>query len=201
MRATFLALTLALSGCATIFTGTSQKVTVETNPPGATVIVVGTPMASVLLAGSKSTEVTRTLLAIVGPLVGDETRRRLEVLDFDVLLTRLALWSRDRVPPELGATAQVLPPEIKRRLVEVIGIQDIGPSPLAVKLRKGRKYAVIAWQEGYVVRTAGIDMEFNWVVLVNVFNAFLGVPIDIITGAWFNLSPSRLQLELRPAST
>jgi hypothetical protein len=87
---------------------------------------------------------------------------------------------------------------VKKRLAGALGLEGLGPSPLDTKLKKGRKYAVIAWQEGFSARTAGIDMKFNWVVLVNVFNAFLGVPVDILTGAWFNLSPSRLQLRLTP---
>ena len=47
-------------------------------------------------------------------------------------------------------------------------------------------------------KAVAVDMKFNWVVLVNVLNAFLGVPIDILTGAWFNLSPGRIDLRLPP---
>jgi hypothetical protein len=186
-------------GCATVFTGTSQKITVETNPPGATVIVIGSPMASVLLAGGKSTEVTRRVLGVLGPMVSDATRRRLEILDFDELVTRLVLWSRDRVPPEVEGGAAMLPPEVKTRLLGVLGVKGVGDAPYSLKLKKGRKYAVIAFQDGYQARTAGIQMKFNWVFVLNVFNAFLLSPVDIVTGAWFKLSPGTLRLELRPA--
>jgi hypothetical protein len=36
------------------------------------------------------------------------------------------------------------------------------------------------------------------VTLLNVFNAFLGVPIDALTGAWFNLSPGTVRMTLPP---
>jgi hypothetical protein len=199
MKSLLVALALVSSGCATVFTGTSQRITVETDPPGATVIVIGTPMASVLLAGGRSTQFTRPLLSILGPMVSDATRQKLELLDFDELVTRLVLWSRDRIPPEVEAGAAVLPPEIKSRILGYLGVKGVGPSPLVVKLKKGRKYAVIAFQEGYQARTAGIQMKFNWVFVLNIFNAFILSPVDIVTGAWFKLSPGTLHLELRPA--
>ena len=194
---------ISCNGCATIFTGTSQRITVTTHPPASFVVVVGTPMASVILAAKESSAVTRKVLELAGPALPEAARARLLRLDVDELITKLVLWARlDRLPPELAGHVDRVPPFVRDRLLGMIGVEAFGTSPLTVKLKKGRKYAVLSWREGHAARTAGIDMKFNWVVMVNVLNAFLGVPIDIVTGAWFNLSPSRLELVLppRPAS-
>jgi len=196
-----LALTLLLtSGCASIFTGSKQRITIETDPPGALIVVVGTPAAPILLALDKGDRVAQKIVGLLSPVLSEGARQRLAGLALPELIAKVGAWARlDQVPPELvGEATTRIPGEIRGALLDVLGIKEVGVSPMKVKLRKGRDYAVIAYHEGYGGRIAGIHPKFNWVTLLNVFNAFLGVPIDALTGAWFNLSPGTVRLTLPP---
>lgn len=185
------------SGCATIFTGTSQSIQVTTQPVGSYVVVVGTPMAPVILTARSSAETTRKLLSLLGPVIPEGARAKLALLDIDELVTKLVVWVKlDKIPPELVGHAEQVPPYVRDKLLDVIGVKAFGLSPVTVRLKKGQEYAVLSWREGHKARTAAIDMKFNWVVVVNVLNLFLGVPVDILTGAWFNLTPTRIDLTL-----
>jgi hypothetical protein len=189
---------LLASGCASLFSGRSQRITVETNPPGALVVVLDSPAAPILLTARRSSDLARRAVGLLAPFLSDEERARLSALELDELVTRLVGWARlDMIPPELaGADLSRVPPALKGRLLSFLGVAHAGPSPAVVKLKKGRQYAVLAWQPGHGARMAAVEMKFNFVTLLNVFNAFLGVPIDMLTGAWFNLKPSRLELTL-----
>jgi hypothetical protein len=64
------------------------------------------------------------------------------------------------------------------------------------------RVASTPWSPGRKATAAvieSIDGKLNWVILVNVLNAFLGVPIDMLTGAWMNLTPERMELTLPAA--
>ena len=200
--ATGLLISLALvlsSGCATIFTGTSQTIHVATEPAGSYVVVVGTPMAPVILAARNSTATTRKVISLLGPIIPEGARAKLQLLDVDELITKLVVWAKlDKIPPELVGHAEHVPAYVRNQLLDLIGVKAFGLSPISPKLKKGQEYAVLTWREGHKARTAAVDMKFNWVVVVNVFNLFLGVPIDILTGAWFNLTPSKIELTLPP---
>jgi hypothetical protein len=186
---------LALTGCATIFTGSSQKITIDTAPQRSVVVVVGSPAAPVLLSLKRSSDISQKVVSILSPFISERAGERLRGLALEELVTRMAAWARLGIVPDYLEGA-ALPAAVQGRLLSVLGIEHVAVSPTTVKLKKGRKYAVLAWQEGHQARLVGIGMKFNFVTLVNVFNLFLGVPIDMLTGAWYNLGPKQLQLVL-----
>ena len=53
-------------------------------------------------------------------------------------------------------------------------------------------YAVVVARGDQVPKVVGIKSSFDFLVLLNVFNLFLGVPIDILTGAWMDLGPEKI---------
>ncbi len=191
-------------GCASLFTGTSQKVVIETEPEGATTIVIGSSLGSLLVAASKASTIAQKIFDILDPVLSPETRELLRKIDINELIAFLVMKAKlDHIPPEAVETAkevvtvlEKLPINIVEKVMDMLGVQDFGVAPLKVELKKGKAVAVIAWAKGHKARVEVIDLRFNFVVLLNIFNLFLGVPIDIITGAWFNLE-DKVKIRLR----
>ena len=194
------------TGCATIFSGTKQKVRIETAPPQAHVVVLGGAVGTLLASTPDTRKVTRKIIALFGSRLTAEQRQALELLDLRDLVAALAVWTKDQVmtglPPAAEAAIRALPPKLVSKALAAAGVDASGQSPIVTKLRRDSRYAVLSWQAGHRPKLTVIDSNFNWVVLWNVLNAGLGVIVDVGTGAWRKLSPSELQIELpagRPA--
>jgi hypothetical protein len=189
-----------LSGCASIFTGTTQNVTVDTGQPGQMVVVLGDPSATALLELKDNEDMAKGIVDLIAPLLPPDRRAALDKLSVEELITRMVVWVKlDQVPPELaGSGMAALPDAIKEQLSDLLGIEAVGPSPLTATLDKGDEYAVIAWQKGYQAGVGKIDTTFNYVTLVDILTAGLGVIVDAWTGAWFDLTPDHVQVTLQP---
>ncbi|MCC6333680.1 MAG: hypothetical protein IT380_06805 [Myxococcales bacterium] len=194
------------SACATVFTGTRQDIAVTSTPPGATVVVLGGTPANLALRAQKVAELREPVLALLGPHLPEPVRAALQEMDVDELVTKLVLLTRvSELPPELAASAggllSAIPGPIVDKLTELLGIEGTGVSPTKFELKKGKPYAVVLWAKGYGAKLLKVDTTFNWVTLVNVLNAFLGVIVDGVTGAWFNLTPEEVGSTLSPLPT
>ncbi|MEW5742103.1 MAG: hypothetical protein AB1938_24520 [Myxococcota bacterium] len=191
------------SGCATVFTGTRQDIALTSTPPGATVVVLGGTPANLALRAKKVDDLRELVLSLLGPYLPEEVKEAAKVMDIDELVTKLVLLTRlSEVPPELVASAgsflSAIPGPIVDKLADILGIEGAGVSPTKFELKKGKPYAVVTWAKGYGAKLLKVDTTFNWVTLVNVLNAFLGVIVDGLTGAWFNLSPDEVVYTLAP---
>lgn len=190
-------------GCASIFTGTRQTIPVTSTPPGATVVVLGGTPANLALRAKQVSDLREPVLNLLGPFVPDDVRATMMQWSIDELVTRLVLLTRlSELPPDLAQSAgdffKLIPGPIVSKVADLLGIEGIGVSPTSWELKKGKPYAIVTWQRGYGAKLLKVDTRFNWVTLLNVFNAFLGVVIDALTGAWFNLTPDEVLYTLEP---
>lgn len=185
-------------GCATIFSGSKEEIRIDSNPSGATVIVLGGAMASLIKYGVKSRELVR----IFAGSLSEADRNFLETHDVESLLTWIVLDVRGRAASHESSSAKVaevlakLPKSLKEAVLEKFGLKEFATAPVNTELSRGTGYAVIGWQPGSKIRLEVIESKFNWVTLWNVLNLGLGVPIDMYTGAWMKLTPTELKLNL-----
>lgn len=196
---------LAQTGCATVFSGSSQDMGFGSAPPGATVIVIGGPVGSALLAGKKYSDRVQTAIGIlkkVLPASAGPSLAKLERLNADELVTKLALWLKfDRIPAEIDPALRFdIPLPAELAILELLGFEATGVAPFDARVGKGEKYAVIAYWEGRRAKVYETEESFNFLFLLNIFNAFLLCPVDIVSGAWFNVRPERYDFELGPPS-
>jgi hypothetical protein len=148
-------------------------------------------------------ELREFALTLLGPYLPPEVRETAQHMSIDELVTKLVLLTRlSEVPPELissaGSFLSAIPGPVVDKLSDFLGIEGVGVSPTGWELKKGKPYAIVTWQKGYGAKLLKVDTTFNWVTLVNVLNAFLGVIVDGLTGAWFNLTPSEVTYTLEP---
>jgi hypothetical protein len=167
------------------------------------VVVLGGTPANLALRAKKVSDLREPVLALLGPHLPEEVRTAVQAMGIDELVTKLVLLTRlSEVPPELvasaGAFLSAIPGPIRDTLADFLGIEGTGVSPTKFELKKGKPYAVVTWAKGYRAKLLRVDTTFNWVTLVNVLNAFLGVMVDGLTGAWFNLTPTEVVYALEP---
>lgn len=191
-------------GCAAIFTGTRQEISVTSTPPGSTVVVLGGTAANVALRAKQVSDLREPALALLGPALPEEARAVVQAWSIDELVTKLVLLTRlSELPPELVASAgdflRLVPGPIVEKLSELLGIEGAGVTPTQYELKKGKAYAMVTWQKGYGAKLLKVDTTFNWVVLLNVFNGIIpGLIVDGLTGAWLNLTPKEVVYALEP---
>lgn len=200
---------LLLAGCATVFTGTKQEVPITSSPPGATVVVVSGTAANLALKAKKVSDFKDTLVnGLLGGALPPEAKAVLLSLSTDELITQLVLWVRaQQVPAAVaGGAAQaqqvlaLVPLFLREKVGAYLGISAIEATPFSPKLRKGREYALVTWAPEHRARLLEIDTRFNWVVLLNVFTFGLGAIVDVLTGAWLNLTPQEVAFTLDPVA-
>ena len=184
-------------GCATIFSGRTQKISIETTPPQATVVVVGGTAGTAILRAKDLSDVAKTTLALLEGHVSKKTFNSLELLDSEELITKLVVWLKfDEAPGEADReSSQVfakIPQTVRDKILSVAGLEEVSVTPTEIELKRGRSYAVVASKSGYQSTISEVKSQFNWITALNVFNLFLGVPVDMITGAWRDLEPEHL---------
>lgn len=190
-------------GCATILSGTRQTVTLESVPPGAPVVVVGGAAAQLAVKLQKATQVRDLALKILQPVVSPELAAIMQQASPDELVTQLViLTQRGEIPPEwiqkAGTAVAKIPQPVVEKIVEQLGIEGIGATPYQVELKKGRPWAVVSWQVGHRGKLMVIDTKFNWICLLNILTAGLGMIVDVATGAWLSLDPTQVAYTLEP---
>lgn len=207
MRIALLLLVLLTQvGCATIFTGTRQDVSMTSIPPGSTVVVVSGTPATLALKAKKVSDFKDSLIGIFGGALPPEARAFLLSLSTDELITQLVLWTRAAdAPPELVAgvgqinqVLSVVPGFVKDKISDFLGIAAIGTTPFTQNLHKGKEYAIVTWQKGHRARLLEVSTKFNWVTLLNVFVGIVPVVVDLISGSWLNLTPTEVSYTLDP---
>ncbi len=173
---------------------------VVSTPPGATVVVLGGLPANVALRAKQVSELREPALALLGPVLPEEARAAVQAWSIDelVLLTRLS-----ELPPELVTSAgdflRLVPGPIVSKLAELLGVEGAGVTPTQFELGKGKPYALVTWQPGSGAKLLTLDTRFNWVTLLNIFNGLIpGLVIDVLTGAWLNLTPDEVSYTLAP---
>lgn len=194
---------LGLSGCATIFSGSSQKVSIRATPDDSTIIVLGGPTGAALAKVGKVAYVQRRILELLSPALTADDREFIAAVGIERFLTNLILEMKTgRAPSEtteqLAAIYARIPRALKEKIVGSIGLEAFGVGRLDVELERGEIYAVIGWRTGSDLKIKSIDASFNWATLWNILNLGLGVPVDLYTGAWLKLAPSKLELTLQP---
>ncbi len=191
-------------GCAAIFTGTKQEISITSAPPGATVVVVGGTPAALALKAKKVSDFKDKIVNMLGGALPPDAKALLLTLSIEELITQLVLWTKaSDLPPEMvgkaGRAFDGVPSIIRDKVTDYLGLEGLGTTPSKQTLGKGHNYAVVAWAKGYRARLIEVDTKFNWVVLLNIFNGILpGLIVDGLTGAWLNLTPDEVALDLEP---
>jgi hypothetical protein len=203
IRILVIVMTFGLAGCATIFSGSSQKVTITANSPDATIIVLGGPIGAAVAKVGKLAALQARLLELLPASLTPAQRQLFGSTPIEYLITSLVMEVKTGQPPQ-GITAELaqlyaeIPRPVKERLVREFGLETFGVGRVEAVLERGEIYAVIGWKAGFNVQLRAIDGTFNWTTLWNVLNLGIGVVVDVYTGAWLKLSPSKVELSLVP---
>ncbi len=193
----------ALPGCATILSGSSQRVSIRATPEDTTIIVLGGATGAAVAKVAKVAALQRRVLGLLEGTLTPEDSQLIASVGIERFITDLILEAKTGQVPadttaQLGALYQRIPRVLKDKLVRSFGLEAFGVGQVDVTLDRGEIYAVIGWRSGSIVKVSSIDGKFNWTTLWNVLTLGLGVPIDLYTGAWLKLSPSKVQLTLQP---
>lgn len=74
---------------------------------------------------------------------------------------------------------------------------EVGKTPFEIKLTRKSEHSVMIKLEGYQTYQTTLTKKFNgWYVGNILFGGLIGVIIDPITGAMYNLSPSEINAQL-----
>lgn len=74
---------------------------------------------------------------------------------------------------------------------------EIGKTPLEKKLERKRNYDVMIQLDGYQTYETKLSKKFNAWYLGNIlFGGIIGLIIDPITGAMYNLTPKQIEAEM-----
>ncbi|HKS16731.1 MAG TPA: hypothetical protein VJU16_05425 [Planctomycetota bacterium] len=197
-----LAMPAVQTGCATIFSGTSTKVRIESDPPGANVVVIGGGAASMILKAQETAGLADRILSKLGPHVPkdsmDELRKHsLEDMVGIIALSLTSPMSMGFLSEKTRTAIENLPRPIREAVLDMIGIEETGKTPMSVTLKKGGAYAVVVAPEGKAPKIVGLKTSFDFLVLLNVLNLFIGVPIDILTGAYLDVGPEKVHVRFR----
>lgn len=189
-------------GCATILTGTRQKVAIRATTEDVLAVAVSGPAGQIVRYAQKGDRISQEVFKHIGPHLPPDTRRDLAALELEELVARLAASVHTQMAsPDLAqlriALAQV-PQPLKEAIFEKIGLAFVELAPATVEVQKGTSYVVIAWRDGHRASLVPLDAHLNWVFLLNVLTLGIGFPVDVLTGAWLNVGPSEVQLRLNP---
>ena len=194
-----LAVSAGQAGCATIFSGTSTKVRIESEPSGAGVVVIGGGAASMILKAQRIANLADKILAKLGPSISKESVDELKKYSLEDMVGIIALSLTS--PLSMGFLSEKtrmalagIPKPIRDAVLDMIGIEETGQTPMSVTLKKGGAYAVVVAPEGKPPKIVGLKTSFDFLVLLNVLNLFIGVPIDILTGAYLDLGPEKIHV-------
>ena len=198
----FLVVAAGQIGCATIFSGTSTKVRIESEPSGANVVVLGGGAASMILKAQKIAGLADRILDKIGPHVPKESVAELKKHSLEEMVGIIALsltspLSMTFLSAETRTAINNIPKPIKDAVLDMIGIEEIGHTPMSVNLKKGGAYAFVVAPEGKAPKIVGLKSSFDLLVLLNVLNLFIGVPVDVLTGAWMDLGPEKVHVRFR----
>lgn len=79
---------------------------------------------------------------------------------------------------------------------------EVGKTPYETKLERKREYAVTIKLDGYQPYETKLTKKFNaWYLGNIVFGGIIGLIIDPITGAMYNLTPKELNAQLEQGTT
>lgn len=201
LLATVLLIGLTTSGCATIFSGTTQDVRIRSNVEDTSCVVLGGYAGSVLATASTVSEVAQAVFDVLDPWLDPEDREALRKVDINEVIAYVGVRAVDAEMPqalkESLALLQRVPDRAIRELLDLFAVMDYGPLPRKVELKRARTYAVVAWADGYKARVEVIGIRPNFVTLWNILNFGLGFIVDFLTGAWSNLEDP-IKFELVP---
>jgi hypothetical protein len=187
-------------GCATIFSGTSSKIRIESNPSGANVVVIGGGTASMILKAKQIAGIADKILAQLGPHVPKDSIAELKKHSLEDMVGIIALslsnpLSMGFLSENTRAAIASVPAPVREAVLDMIGIEETGKTPMSVTLDKGvAAYAIVVAPEGKAPKIVGLKNEFDFIVLLNVLNLFIGVAVDALTGAWFDVGPEKVMV-------
>lgn len=191
-------ISLTQIGCATMFSGTKERVRITSNPERATVIVFSGPLASALKYGVKASQI----VAMIGDGLSPADRKFLEGINVESLITLIVLEFRGGRPVTDSTSAKVaevlakVPRELKAVVLDKVGLKEFAVAPVDTELPRGMGYAVIGWHPPNQAKVEILESRFNWTTLWNVLNLGIGIPVDIYTGAWRKFNSSQVDLKL-----
>lgn len=194
---------LGLSGCATVFSGTSQHVSIKAAPADTTIVVLGGPIGAGIAKVGRVAEIQRRVLTLLFQSDAEEYRQFIATVGLEGLITRILLEVKLGQPPtdltdQAGQIYSRIPRLFKERLVQAIGLEAFGVGQVEARLQRGEIYAVIGWRLGSNIRIRAIDSTLNWTTLWNILNLGIGYAVDLYTGAWTRLTPTNVELTLDP---
>ena len=74
---------------------------------------------------------------------------------------------------------------------------EVGKTPLEIKLARKSEHSVMIKLEGYQTYETKLTKKFNaWYIGNILFGGLIGIIIDPITGAMYNLTPSEVNAEM-----
>jgi len=193
---------LTLSGCATMFSGSSQEIQIDSNEKDTKIIVLGGVIGSVVAKANDQSDAIEQIVEWTTPYIGEEEGKILANLRLEELITALVLKLKlNRTPSgKLGEVADILsslPPAVTDEVFSYLGLEVYDDAPLNKELKRGRIYAVIGWTDAKGTEVESIDTTFNWATLWNILNFGIGIPIDIWTGAWLKLTPNKVLISYK----
>lgn len=197
-----LAMALAQAGCATLFTSSTTRITIETTPPGAAVMAIGGTAGDLIVTLKRASAVTQKILDWLTPHFTPEGKAELQKLSFEELLTWVIAWLEPHVrnlapmADKIRQEFDKIPLPIAQEIRAFLGLDRFGVSPLTCTVKNGNSYAVIAFQQGHRAAVGSLGTRINMAMLWNAFNGFLLLPIDFLTGKWRVTGPERLHLTL-----
>jgi len=195
--ATLMAVAGVQTGCATIFSGTSTKVRIESDVPEASVVVIGGGAASMILKAQKIAGLADRIIAKLSPHVPKESMDELRKHSLEEMVGIIAVsmtspMSLMFLSEKTRDAIAKIPAPVRDAVLSMIGIEAVGKTPMSVSLKKQGSYAIVVAPEGKAPKIVGLKSSFDFMVLLNVLNLFIGVPVDILTGAWFDLGPEKV---------
>lgn len=139
-----------LTGCSS----SPKKITITTHPAQAVVVILDDPGAQALVVAMESERIAKKLLKLVAPHLAKELLEKLEKMSVEELVSRLIAWVHlDRLPPatvaEVRASLGGLPGSLREQICSAVGLDDFGVSPMTMKRRTAKTYAVLAWAPGF----------------------------------------------------
>ena len=194
---------MSLTGCATMLSGTSAEVKIQSAPKNANFIIVSGKVGKLLIMGKKKSELIQRVLKHLKPHLDKKTYRIVRKADLVELMTALIVYAKlDHVPDfvsgDLSGVLNKVPRRVIRSALSSVGIGAMGRAPKRVRLDLGSDYVVIGHAKGHKVDIEEIKTSFNGFVFLNIFNLGIGALIDLATGAYKEIDSTRVKLVMKP---
>ncbi len=138
------------SGCSS----SPKKIPIRCHPPEVIVVILDDPAASALLYAKESEKLLKKVVKLLAKELAPELVDKLAKYSLDELVARIVCWLHlDKIPT--AAVAEVreifgaVPRGIREELLGTLGVDDFGVSPMELKRKTLKTYAILGWAPGF----------------------------------------------------